>query len=163
MMLASGTGLAPIKPMIECCAARKITYPISFYWGCRARDFMNVTDTSFKPDNCDSVVKPLILSHGTFECRNMKESGKFYEEILGLECVRHALPAMHARCKIKFSIASVEFGADVRPLGMLNHWGLDVESREEVDAAYNAAIEMEEKYKIGEVTKPTMRHGIYPL
>jgi len=122
---------------------------------------MNVIDTSFKPDNSKSVIKPLILSHGTLECRNMKETRAFYEEFLGLECVRHALPAMHARCGMKFSIVCVEVGDDVKPLGVLNHWGLDVESREAVEAAYHAAVEMKDKYKIREITKPTMRHGIY--
>lgn len=122
---------------------------------------MNVIDTSFKPDNRNSVVKPLVLSHGTLECRSMKETRKFYEEFLGLECVRHAQPAMHARCGMKFSVVCVEVGDDVKPMNVLNHWGLDVESRDAVDAAYNAAIEMKDKYKIGEVTKPTMRHGIY--
>lgn len=122
---------------------------------------MNITDTSFQPNNHNSIIKPLILSHGTLECRNMKDTRKFYEEFLGLECVCHALPAMHARCGMKFSIVCVEVGDDARSLGVLNHWGLDVESREAVDAAYNAAIEMNEKYKIREITKPTMRHGIY--
>lgn len=37
VMLASGTGLAPIKSMIEYSVARKMTRPISFYWGCRTR------------------------------------------------------------------------------------------------------------------------------
>jgi len=37
IMIASGTGLAPIKSIIEYSAARKISRPISFYWGCRTR------------------------------------------------------------------------------------------------------------------------------
>lgn len=113
------------------------------------------------PRNESSVVKPLLLSHGTLECRSMKESRKFYEEFLGLECVRHSEQAMHARCGIKFSIVCVEVGDSVRPLGVLNHWGLDVESREQVEFAYKSAVEMKDKYKIGKITQPTMRHGIY--
>lgn len=122
---------------------------------------MNVIDTSFKPTGQNSVIKPLVLSHGTLECRNMKETRKFYEEFLGLECVRHAQPAMHARCGMKFSIVCVEVGDNVKPMNVLNHWGLDLDSREAVEAAYQAAVEMKDKYKIGEITKPTMRHGIY--
>jgi predicted lactoylglutathione lyase len=115
----------------------------------------------FKPDNQNSIVKPYLLSHGTLECRDLKESRRFYEEFLGLECVRHAQQAMHARCGIKFSIVCVEVGKDVSPMGVLNHWGLDVESREQVDYAYRKALELKNKYNIGKVTEPTMRHGIY--
>lgn len=37
VMIASGTGFAPIKAMIEYAVARKMTRPIAFYWGCRTR------------------------------------------------------------------------------------------------------------------------------
>ena len=103
---------------------------------------LDSSNVIFKPENQNSVVKPYILSHGTLECRSLKESRKFYEEFLGLECVRHAQQAMHLRCGIKFSIVCVEVGDNVKPMSILNHWGLEVESREQV-------------------TEPTMRHGIY--
>ena len=45
----------------------------------------------------ESIVKPYVMSHGTMECYSLKESRKFYEEFLGLECVRHAKPAMVVR------------------------------------------------------------------
>lgn len=93
---------------------------------------MNIAATSFQPNNHNSIVKPLILSCGPPEYRNMKETRKFYEEFLGLKCVCHALPAMHARCGMKFGIGCVEVGDDARPLGLINHGGLDVESREAV-------------------------------
>ena len=122
---------------------------------------MDASNVIFRPANQNSVVKPFILSHGTLECRSLKESRKFYEEFLGLECVRHAQQAMHARCGIKFSIVCVEVGDQVKPMGVLNHWGLDVDSREAVEHAYQAALAMKDKYRIGEVTKPSNRHGIY--
>jgi len=53
-----------------------------------------IADTS----NEKSVVKPYVMSHGTMEVYSLKESRKFYEEFLGLECVRHAKPAMVVRC-----------------------------------------------------------------
>src|SRR5687767_6938298 len=122
---------------------------------------LDSTNAVFRPQNQNSVVKPYILSHGTLECRSLKDSRRFYEEFLGLECVRHAQQAMHARCGIKFSIVCVEVGNDVKPMSVLNHWGLDVESREAVEAAHKAAIDMKDKYQIGEVTTPSNRHGIY--
>ena len=37
MLLASGTGFAPIKSIIEYAIARKIARPMALYWGCRTR------------------------------------------------------------------------------------------------------------------------------
>ena len=55
---------------------------------------MQITDAAFEPNNKNSVVRPYVMSHGTMECYSLKESRKFYEEFLGMECVRHAKPAM---------------------------------------------------------------------
>ena len=43
----------------------------------------------------------------------------------------------------------------------INHWGVDVRSREEVDAGYKAALENKEKYGIRQVLKPVDQHGVY--
>ena len=92
------------------------------------------------PRNENSVVKPFVLSHGTLECYSLQETRRFYEEFLGLECVRHAKRSMVVRCGLKFHIACVEVGYKLRPVHLLNHWGVDVQTREEVDAAYQAAL-----------------------
>lgn len=122
---------------------------------------IDIVDPIFKPDNQNSVVKPLLLTHGTLECRNLKETRRFYEEFLGLECVRHNPEGMHVRCGMKFSIVCLQVEKPVNTLSILNHWGLDVESREAVDAAHKAAVDMKDKYRIGKLTDPKMRHGIY--
>jgi catechol 2,3-dioxygenase-like lactoylglutathione lyase family enzyme len=108
-----------------------------------------------------SIVKPYVMSHGTMECYSLKASRRFYEEFLGLECVRHAKPAIVVRCGLKFHIVAVEVGDAVKPVNLLNHWGLDVASKEEVDAAYASALEHQETYKIRQVLKPVMQHGVY--
>lgn len=122
---------------------------------------LDIADPIFKPDNQNSVVKPLMLTHGTMECRDLAESRKFYEEFLGLECVRHNPDGMHVRCGMKFSIVCLHVEKKVNELSMLNHWGLDVDSEEAVDTAHKAAVEMKDKYKIKSITDPVMRHGIY--
>ncbi len=122
-----------------------------------------IPDGVVEPNNEGSVVKPYVLSHGTLECYSLKESRKFYEEFLGLECVRHALPAMAIRCGLRFHIICVEVGEQVHPVNVLNHWGIDVQSREAVDEAYRNALEYKEKYKIRQVMKPVLQHGVYSL
>lgn len=122
---------------------------------------LEIEDPIFKPDNDHAVVKPLMMSHGTMECRNLKETRDFLENFLGMECVRHNPDGMHVRCGMKFSIVCLRTEKPGNTLTILNHWGLDVESNEAVDDAYKAAIEMKDKYKIKTVTEPIVRHGIY--
>ena len=65
------------------------------------------------------VVKSYALGHGTLECRNLKESRHFYEEFLGLECVRHAMPAMAIRLGgSKFHVFCVEVGDNLHPTNL---------------------------------------------
>ena len=120
------------------------------------------------PEDCkvdmperNSVVRPYGLGHGTLECHSLKESRRFYEEFLGLECVRHAKPAISIRLGMRFHIVAVEVGDNVHPCNVLNHWGLDVASKEEVDAAHQAALANQEKYKILQVLPVQNMHGVY--
>ncbi len=122
---------------------------------------MKIIDAVFEPRNQNSVVKGYVMSHGTLECYNLKASRRFYEEFLGLECVRHAKPAMAVRCGMKFHIVCVEVGSALRPCGVLNHWGLDVGSREEVDRVQRMAKELKDEYGIRQVLDVVDQHGVY--
>ena len=122
---------------------------------------MNITDAAFEPKNHTSVVRPYVLSHGTLECYNLRDSRTFYEEFLGLECVRHARPAMAVRCGLKFHIVCVEVGPALHPCNVLNHWGVDVGSREEVDRVYRQAKELKDRFKIRQILDPVAQHGVY--
>ena len=120
-----------------------------------------IQDGIADPSNEKSVVRPYVMSHGTMEVYNLKESRKFYEEFLGLECVRHAKPAMVVRLGLKWHIVAVEVGNAVHPQNVLNHWGLDVGSKEEVDRVHREALQHKDKYKIRQVLKPVLQHGVY--
>lgn len=122
---------------------------------------LEIVDPIFKPNNQNSVVRPLMMTHGTLECTNLEETRRFFEEFLGLECVRHNSGGMHARCGMKFSIVCIENEIVGNKLTILNHWGLDVESKERVDEVYQATVELQDKYKIRSFTEPNLRHGIY--
>src|SRR5919197_1537078 len=122
---------------------------------------MQITDAAFEPKNQNSVVKPYVLSHGTLECYDLRATRRFYEEFLGLECVRHAKPAMAVRCGLKFHVVCVEVGQALHPVNVLNHWGMDVGSKEEVDKAPENARKYKEKYKIRQVLPGVTQHGVY--
>ncbi len=108
-----------------------------------------------------SIVKPFCMSHGTLECYDLVASRRFYEEFLGLECVRHGKPAMAVRMGMRFHIICVEVGAELKPVNLLNHWGVDVATRAEVDEAYANALKYQETYGIRKLTKPVDAHGVY--
>jgi catechol 2,3-dioxygenase-like lactoylglutathione lyase family enzyme len=114
-----------------------------------------------EPRNASSVVKPFVLSHGTLESYSLKETRRFYEEFLGLECVRHGQRSMVVRCGVKFHIACVEVGHRLHPVHMLNHWGVDVRTRAEVDAAHEAAVRLKDEYGIRAVHSTHEQHGVY--
>ena len=108
-----------------------------------------------------SIVKPFCLSHGTLECYDLVATRRFYEEFLGLECVRHGKPAMAVRSAMRFHVICVEVGDQLKPVNLLNHWGVDVATREEVDAAHAAALEHQARYGIRKVLEPQDAHGVY--
>jgi catechol 2,3-dioxygenase-like lactoylglutathione lyase family enzyme len=120
-----------------------------------------IPEPLIEPQNKKSVVKPYVLSHGTLECYSLKASRRFYEEFLGLECVRHGPRTMAIRCALKFHIVCVEVGDRLKPVHMMNHWGVDVQSKAEVNAAYEAALRMKEEFGISEIHAPVDQHGVY--
>lgn len=114
-----------------------------------------------RPDPDAAVVRTTMLSHGTLECRDLGASRKFYEEFLGLETVFHGKRTMLIRKGGYWGVVCVKRGDAVRPMGPLNHWGVDVASRAEVDAAREKAIELKETYGIREVHQARDQHGVY--
>jgi catechol 2,3-dioxygenase-like lactoylglutathione lyase family enzyme len=109
----------------------------------------------------NSIVKPYLMSHGTLECYNLNETRRFYEEFLGLESVRHAPIAMAVRLGLRFHIICLEVGETLHPVSLGNHWGVDVESKQKVDDAYQMALQHKDKYKIRDIQCPTQQHGAY--
>lgn len=106
--------------------------------------------------------RPLRLSHGTLECRNLAKSRRFYEEFLGLDCVRHGRRTMLIRSGGYWSIVCVEVGEDkVHPMGLWNHWGIDLPSAEAVMEAHEKAEALKDVYEIDKITRVGMRHGTY--
>ena len=122
---------------------------------------MRIKDPLAPSTGQQSVVKPEYLSHGTLGCYRLKETRRFYEEFLGLECVRHAKPSMAIRCGLKFHIVCLEVGDSLRPAALDNHWGIDVGSAAEVDRIHKAAHELKDEYGIRTITDLVRQHGVY--
>jgi catechol-2,3-dioxygenase len=97
--------------------------------------------------------RPTVLSHGTLECRDMVATRKFYEEFLGLECVRHSMKSFKFRLGEYFSVVCLQRGDRAKATVVGNHWGLDLPSRAAVERAYALAHENKDKYGIDKITK----------
>ena len=81
-----------------------------------------------------------FLSHGTLEARDLEKARRFYEECLGLETRRTSPVSLMIR---------------------LNHNGLDVATREEVDACYRLLNEQKDLWALKKITRPADQHGTY--
>ncbi len=120
----------------------------------------STTETQAQVAKPTPALKLNFLSHGTLELRDLAFSRQFYEEFLGLEVVQTSAISLFVRLGGTHCIAVV-FTKRPSEMGLLNHNGLDVETQEEVDAAYRICCEQAEKWKLHKITKPALQHGTY--
>jgi catechol 2,3-dioxygenase-like lactoylglutathione lyase family enzyme len=108
----------------------------------------------------EPVLKLNYLSHGTLESYDIDRSRKFYEEFLGLEVVQTSPRSLMIRLGGTNTIATV-FNPKKELMPVLNHNGLDVATREEVDRAHAICTEQKDQWGIKAVTRPSDQHGTY--
>ena len=104
---------------------------------------------------------PKILSHGTVTCRDIAASRRFYEEFLGLDCVQIQKRGLLLRKGGYCAIICLEVGDHVTPVGRQDHWGLDLDSTDEVDRALTLAHERKDEYGIQRISRIATHHGTY--
>ena len=110
----------------------------------------------------EPALKLNFLSHGTLESKNLERARDFYTEFLGLEVVRTSPISLLIRLGGANTIAVVEQkNRDEEEMPMLNHNGLDVETQEDVDKAYETTIAEADKWGLTQITKPKLQHGTY--
>ena len=110
----------------------------------------------------DPALKLNFLSHGTLESKDLEKARDFYTEFLGLEVVRTSPISLLLRLGGANTIAVVEQkNRDEERMPLLNHNGLDVETQEEVDTAYETVIEQKDEWGLHKITKPILQHGTY--
>ena len=107
-----------------------------------------------------SALKLKFLSHGTLESRELEKTRQFYEECLGLQTIRTSPRSLMIRLGGENTIAVVE-NPRKGAMGLLNHNGLDVATREEVDDCHRILDEGKERWGLKKITKPADQHGTY--
>lgn len=108
----------------------------------------------------DPTLKLNFLSHGTLESTDLDRAREFYTEFLGLEVVRTSPISLLIRLGGPNTIAVVQTNTPAE-MSLLNHNGLDVETQEEVDDAYEKCVAHAEKYGLKKIGKPKVQHGTY--
>ena len=86
-----------------------------------------------------------FLSHGTLEARDLDKTRAYYEECLGLETVRTSPISIMIKLGGNNTIAVVQ-NPKKESMPLLNHNGLDVNSREEVDECYRILMSVKDKW-----------------
>jgi catechol 2,3-dioxygenase-like lactoylglutathione lyase family enzyme len=117
-----------------------------------------ITDRSTK----DPLLKTSRLGHGTLECNDIFKTRRFYEEVLGIECLQTSPRSLMIRKNTDHVYACVETGqagkegSSMRPI---NHNGLDVGTAEAVDEAYEVLCGIKDEWGLREIQKPRHSHG----
>jgi len=127
---------------------------------------MTMTETSQAASpQAESPAAPALklnfLSHGTLDSGDLAFSRKFYEEFLGLQVVQTSPISLMIRLGGDHVIAVVYSKKGLGEMNLLNHNGLDVETKEEVDEAHRIVVEQAEKWKLTKISKPYLQHGTY--
>src|SRR5216110_708128 len=124
---------------------------------------MALTENTLAPSQSAKptpALKLAFLSHGTLESRDLAFSRRFYEEFLGLEIVQTSPISLLIRLGGPNTIAVV-YSKQAHEMNLLNHNGLDVSSREEVDEAHRIVCAHADKWRLKKITKPHLQHGTY--
>lgn len=124
---------------------------------------LEVAEKRLPPDverAADPVLKLNFLSHGTLESTDLDRAREFYTEFLGLEVIRTSPISLLIRLGGPNTIAVVQTNTPAE-MSLLNHNGLDVETQEEVNDAYEKCVANAEKYGLKKIGKPKVQHGTY--
>jgi hypothetical protein len=116
--------------------------------------------------------QPQAIAGGTFVSTDLKRTRRLLEEFAGLECAIMADGKLAVRDRglngkghpigANYWAFEVSEVAEIEhPQHVLNHWGFDLETAEEIDAANSAALEMAEQYGIVKVQQARDIHGVY--
>lgn len=107
----------------------------------------------------DSHNRPVHFSHGTLQVGDPSKTLTFYRDFLGIGCRRHHKAAISAFHGGLWMIACVVAGKGLHRQGPENRWLLDMESADDVKAAYQDAVTYQDHFDIRTVTELTGDDG----
>jgi len=115
-----------------------------------------ITDRSTKAP----LLKTGILNHGTLHVRDIAKTRRFYEEVLGMECIQTSPLSLMVRKGTAHVYAVVEQPAGLHPpMTMLNHNGFEVPTLADVQEAHRLITQVKEEYGIKKIMPISQMHG----
>lgn len=105
------------------------------------------------------MLKPVALKRGHYECRSLDETLPVLTDLLALEVVKRGpkrATVKHPNIDWELVVHEGEPGAVDKP--HLHHYGVRVETREEIDAAYEYLMSEKERYGLKRVSRPHESH-----
>jgi len=116
--------------------------------------------------------QPQAIAGGTFVTTDLKRTRKLLEDFAGLECTTAKDGKLlvrdqgtdadgHSKGSVYWAFEVSEVVEIKHPQHVLNHWGFDLATPEEIDSANAAALGMADKYGIAKVQKSRDIHGVY--
>ncbi len=108
------------------------------------------------------MINPVGLKYGHYECSSLKETIPVFTDLLALEVVEKGPRQVVVKHpNTDWHLVVHEAGPEASDKPVMNHYGVRVECREEVDAAWKYVSERKEKYRLGKITKPRETHLAY--
>ncbi|HKQ29365.1 MAG TPA: CDP-6-deoxy-delta-3,4-glucoseen reductase [Burkholderiales bacterium] len=110
VMVASGTGFAPIKSMCEAAFERNLKRPITLYWGCRARRDLYMLDVpaSWQHENFRFIP---VLSDPTPECQWTGRTGFVHRAVMQDYPDMSAIQVYACGAPVMVDAARADFGS----------------------------------------------------
>lgn len=109
-----------------------------------------------------------VMARGTLLCRDLDRLAQLSEIVLGLEAEKMDEGRLIIRDRRTGKDGDPFWALDVTkvdnitvPQSMLNHWGITVDTSEEVDRAYASALEHSEELGLKRIQKPSLQHQSY--
>lgn len=108
--------------------------------------------------NKEPLLKTGILNHGTLHSNDITKTRRFYEEVLGMECIQTSPISLMARKGTEHIYAVIEV-PQPNGMNMMNHNGFEVSNEEEVADAHRILKEVKEEYGIKKIMPVVKMHG----
>jgi catechol 2,3-dioxygenase-like lactoylglutathione lyase family enzyme len=109
-----------------------------------------------------SVVKPLAITHGHYECRDLSETVPVLSRLLALEVVqRKPKTVILKHPNTAWLLVAHEGDADAPDKPQRNHYGVRVTSNAEVDRAYEYLLANKQELRLRKVVMRREREGSY--
>ena len=105
------------------------------------------------------MIKPIALKRAHYECRALNETLPVMTDLLALEVVqqrRGQATLKHPNTDWELVVHEGEPDAVDKP--HLHHYGVRVETREEIDAAYDYLMTQKDRYALQRVSRPHENH-----